>query len=89
MDKVQIAKTVVNNLTSITVVALSHNIMQAHRKHSNNAIVELVFDASSLLAAFALAGLVQERMDAYMDSRIDELVDTIRSIKNPKPKLVA
>lgn len=81
MNKTVIAKAVVNNLTGYAVGTATAMFLTAHRKHSDNVVIETLLNVSTIVATVAVGGLVQKHLAEYTNAEIDKIVDAFNESK--------
>jgi hypothetical protein len=74
MDKVQLTKTVVNNMTGYSIGAAVTCFFSANRRHSDNKILDLAIDLSTFVTTMAVGGTIHNPVKAHTDAKIDDLV---------------
>lgn len=81
MNKINITKAVLKQLTTIGTGAVVNSVVASHRAHSDNKVIETVYTVASIVTAYAAAGTALKPMHQYVDEQVDALVEAIDDFK--------
>lgn len=79
MDKIQLAKAIINNMTAYSVGAAVGVFLSNNRKHSDNKALELSIDLSTLVTSWVVTGVVHDALIPWTDAHVDEIVNWYRT----------
>lgn len=72
MNKIEITKIVVTNLNGFAVGTATKTVFRTLVPHGSNAIVNIITDASILVAGFSVGSLLMKPVNKHTDEAIDK-----------------
>jgi hypothetical protein len=81
MDKIELTKRIVNQMTGYSIGAATAAFLHNNRKHSDKLIIEIILDLSVFVTAIAVGGVVHEPIRDYTDAQIEKAFAKWEEIK--------